>query len=411
LPKLSRSIKISKNIGIPTSQRFKQNSQATIPTIESRNLIKHSFDQTLKGGWLMRGVSRFRLLGATVLALVLVNSLGVNLDGRKTGQQWLEGDQAAAQSGGRARGGSFDRRPSGGTGGSGGGGGGFQPAPAPYGGYPYDTRPYSRPLNPGPVIIPVPAGGGYGGYGGGGGYVSTGGGGFGFLVFMCLFLIFPIASMYLSRAGRRGSYQRGGQGGFGGYSSTSELTNDIVTVTRVQVAMLAQARFVQERLTNLTLHADTETPEGLAEMLRETVVALMRMPENWTHASSSSQTVKSREQAAQLFEQLSITERSKFTAETLVKVGGRVRRQTLEQTEKDPAAYIVVTLLVGTADDRPIIPDKIHSSTELQSALKRIGAITPAYLLIYELLWSPQDPSDSLTYDELLTNYPDLTQI
>lgn len=360
----------------------------------------------------MRGVSRFRLLGATVLALVLVNSLGVNLDGGKTGQQLLEGDRAVAQSGGRARGGSFDRRPSGGTGGGSGGGfgGGFEPAPAPYGGSPYDSRPYSRPYNPGPVIIPVPAGGGYGGYGGygGGGYVSTGGGGFGLLLFMCLFFIFPIASMYLSRAGRRGSYQRNGRGG---YSATSELTNDIVTVTRLQVAMLAQARYIQERLTDLTLHADTETPEGLAEMLRETVLALMRAPENWTHASAASQTVKSRQQAAQLFEQLSIAERSKFTAETLVKVGGRVRRQTLQRTEKDPAAYIVVTLLLGTADDRPIIPDKIHSPTELQAALKRIGAITPAYLLIYELLWSPQDPSDSLTYDELLSSYPDLTQI
>lgn len=361
----------------------------------------------------MQGVSQFRLLGVTALACALVNSLGVTLEVRKAGWQLLEGDRVAAQTGGRARGGSFDRRPSGGldggtTGGSGGFGGGYQPAPAPYGGYPYDSRPYRRPYNPAPVIIPVPAGGGYGGYGGygGGGYVSTGGGFLGPLALMCLFFIFPIASMYLSRAGRGRS-----RNSTWGTSSTSELTNDIVTVTRLQVAMLAQARYVQERLTHLTLHADTETPEGLAEMLRETVLALMRSPENWTHVRANSQTVKSRQQAAQLFEQLSIAERSKFSAETLVKVGGRVRRQTMQPTEKDPAAYIVVTLLLGTADDRPIIPDQIHSASELQAALKRIGAVTPAYLLVYELLWSPQDPSDSLTYDELLAHYPDLTQL
>jgi uncharacterized membrane protein len=356
-------------------------------------------------------VSRLRLLGATVLAFMLVNSFGVNLDSARTGQQWLEGDRAVAQSGGRARGGSFDRRPSGGSGGgsggSFGGGGGFQPAPAPYGGSPYGSRPYSRPYNPGPVIIPVPAGGGYGGYGGGG-YVSPGGGGgLGGLVFMVLFLIFPIASMYLARSGQRG----GSRTSRGGYAPVSELNNDIVTVTRLQVAMLAQARYIQERLTDLSIHADTETPEGLTEMLRETVLALMRTPENWTHVSATSQAVRGRQQAAQLFEQLSIAERSKFTAETLVKVGGKVRRQALERRGQDPAAYIVVTLLLGTEDDRPLFSDKIYSTAELQAALKRVGAITPAYLLIYELLWSPQDPSDSLTHEELLASYPDLIQL
>jgi uncharacterized membrane protein len=92
-------------------------------------------------------------------------------------------------------------------------------------------------------------------------------------------------------------------------------------------------------------------------------------------------------------------------------VGGKVRRQALERRGQDPAAYIVVTLLLGTEDDRPLFSDKIYSTAELQAALKRVGAITPAYLLIYELLWSPQDPSDSLTHEELLASYPDLIQL
>ncbi|HEY9659161.1 MAG TPA: DUF1517 domain-containing protein, partial [Allocoleopsis sp.] len=191
-----------------------------------------------------------------------------------------------------------------------------------------------------------------------------------------------------------------------------ELQNDIVTVTRLQVALLAQARYVQERLTELTLSVDTETPEGLTELLRETVLALMRSPENWSHVRASSQTVKSRQEAAQLFEKLSIEERSKFSAETLAKVGGKIRRQAVKVDEDEgPASYIVVTLLIGTEDDRPIIPESIHSSAELQTTLQRIGGITSDYLLIYELLWSPQEASDSLTYDELLSEYPDLVQL
>ena len=34
--------------------------------------------------------------------------------------------------------------------------------------------------------------------------------------------------------------------------------------------------------------------------------------------------------------------------------------------------------------------------------------LAPAYLMTYELLWSPQNSSDSLTSEELLTKYPDL---
>jgi uncharacterized membrane protein len=70
----------------------------------------------------------------------------------------------------------------------------------------------------------------------------------------------------------------------------------------------------------------------------------------------------------------------------------------------------VVTLLVGTEDDNPLFGE-IHSPQDLEAALKEMAATTSDYLLVFELLWSPQDPSDSLTYDELLTEYTDMLQI
>jgi uncharacterized membrane protein len=360
----------------------------------------------------MQGFSKIRLLTATALSFVLLNALGVDLRQGLSEQSILQGDRVEARSsGGSGRGGSFSRPSGGGSSGGGSSGGGFSGGGRSGGGYSdpyyrdypsdpyYRDRPYS---NPGPVVVPVP-----GGYGGG--YVSTGGDAFlPLLVFMVLFLMFPVAAMYLARNGR-------GRGGYGGYpvatAGNRELANDIVTVTKLQVALLAQARYIQESLTELTLNSDMETPEGLAEMLRETVLALLRSPENWSHVRAMSQTVKSREEAAQLFEKLSVIERSKFSSETLARVGGRIRRQELRPGDDGPAAFIVVTLLIGTEDDRPIIDQDIHSAQELEAALQRIGAITPEYLLIYELLWSPQDASDSLTYDELLAEYPDLVQI
>jgi uncharacterized membrane protein len=194
-------------------------------------------------------------------------------------------------------------------------------------------------------------------------------------------------------------------------SNHSELGNDTVTVSKLQVAMLAQAREIQSRLSEISLEVDTETPEGLQWVMQESVVALLRTPENWTHALASSQAVKT-EAAEKIFNQISVAERSKFSAETLVNVRGVNRRQkTIAiDPEKEPAAYIVVTLLIGTEHDKPLF-GQIRSQAELQTALEAIAAIPPSHLLIFELLWSPQAETDSLTYDELLSEYSDMVQI
>ncbi len=75
-----------------------------------------------------------------------------------------------------------------------------------------------------------------------------------------------------------------------------------------------------------------------------------------------------------------------------------------------PGSYIVVTLLIGTENDRPLFGD-VYSAKELKQALERIAATPPEYLTVFELLWTPQSETESLTYDELLTEYTKLMQI
>jgi uncharacterized membrane protein len=227
--------------------------------------------------------------------------------------------------------------------------------------------------------------------------------GFIFVLLVLGFAVLPIVINYI-RLGSSKSNQAGA-------NTINELLNDVVTVTQLQVALLAQARELQRDLTQLAEQADLSTKQGLSDMLRETVLALLRHPDYWTHVRARSQTLQNREEASRLFERLSLEERSKFSMETLVNVGGQVRRQAMSSGgDADPAAYIVVTLLVGTADDYPLLKP-VHSTAELRQALQRLGAISPDYLLIYELLWTPQDESDSLSREELIAQYPDLVQL
>ncbi len=299
-------------------------------------------------------------------------------------------------SGGRARGGSFDApaSSSGGAfpsgGGSYGGGGGYQMPQS----YPYPTYPRSR-----PVIIPSP----YPSYPMG--YPSTTiSGDFAFFILLAVlgFSVLPLLMNMMRLGGGRA----------GGSVAGGELRNDIVTVTQLQVALLSQARTLQAQLTDMASRADLDSKTGLNRLLQESVLALLRNPEYWSHARVMSQTVKSRAQASQVFEQLSLAERSKFDKETLSNVDGRVQRQTIApRRETDAADYVVVTLLVGTADDRPLFDKKIYSAADLQAALQRLGAISPDHLMVYELLWSPQDAGDSLSYDQMLAAYPDMVQL
>jgi uncharacterized membrane protein len=190
--------------------------------------------------------------------------------------------------------------------------------------------------------------------------------------------------------------------------SSSALSNDTVTVTKLQIALLAEARDLQLQLTDLSIQADLDTPEGLSEFLQETAIALLRKPEYWSYVQSSSQTVKSRDEATRMFEQLSISERRKYGVETLSRTNGRVRERSISvDPDRKPAEYIVVTLLVGSEDDRSLF-DPIYSAGDLKQALEKLAAIPPNYLTVFELLWSPQSSTDSLGYDQLLTEYAEL---
>lgn len=192
----------------------------------------------------------------------------------------------------------------------------------------------------------------------------------------------------------------------------NELENDIVTVNKLQVALKSSADSVQSELSQLTLEADTETTQGLKKLLEDAVVALLRNIESWTHVFGSSETISNREAAETVFNRLSIQERSKFSAETLTNIDGKIRQRELIKPKKnqEDAAYIVVTFLIGTADDHPLFAS-IDAAAEMQAILKQVAAMPLDYLMVFELLWSPQVETDTLTQEELATEYGELVEI
>jgi uncharacterized membrane protein len=283
------------------------------------------------------------------------------------------GDALAARSGGRIGGGSF-RAPS---------------------------RGYS-----------APNGGGYNrGYGGGfgGGFLSPlfwflpfGGGGS-----LLSLLVMVAVGGYLLQTFKQVT---GGDSMEGG-----DVYNPQVSIAQIQVGLLADARNVQSKLNQLATTIDAETASGRMHLLQETSLELLRHPEYWTYAKTSTQQAKL-DRAEAVFNQLSLAERGKFTTETLSKVNNQLRQAEanavlnstgeLATVEQERGEYIIVTLIVAAT--RSIQLPVINGDSDLRQALQTLGSLDGSALVAIEAIWTPQANGDALTTDDIHTHYPDL---
>ncbi len=258
----------------------------------------------------------------------------------------------------------------------------------------------------------------------GGYYPSYPGGGFGFPFLIPFFggsgifggffsiLIFLAIANFIVQSFRR----------IGASETTDELgySNPNVSVAKVQVGLLANARTLQTELNELAESADTGSANGRAKVLQEASLALLRHPEYWIYGGAESEQTRLATAEAK-FNQLALAERSKFTEETLSNVNNQLRqaRQSLpggdngselaQQSVTESGEYIVVTILAGIQGALKFPP--IHNSEDLTQALRQIGSISSENLLAIEILWTPQAVGDTLSADDMIAEYANLKLI
>lgn len=257
-----------------------------------------------------------------------------------------------------------------------------------------------------------------GGYGGG--YYPGGGFGFPFIIpffgfgggaggLFGIFIAIALAN-FLIRSFRSAGIGRNGEEAYN--------ANPTVSVARIQVGLLAQARDLQVALNRIAETADTGTPAGLTKLLQETTLSLLRNPEYWAYADIESDQTRLLS-AEQAFNQLAIAERSKFTGETLSNVNAQLSQTSAKSglnssgdltstdaTLEAPGEYIVATVLVAT-QGKLALP-KITSESDVREALNKVGAISSDQLMAVEVLWTPQVSGETLTADEMVAEYPNL---
>ena len=234
-------------------------------------------------------------------------------------------------------------------------------------------------------------------FGFGFGYGYPMGGGFMSLLFWGVFA----AIMLQVIRGTLSSGRDDEEGYIGGGSSYGKLS-----VAKVQVGLMSNARELQRDLESIAARADTSGPRGLHYVLQETVLSLMRNPDYCVYGFAKSGIEDSPEQAEARFNKLSLEERGKFQKETRVNVGGMRQQSSMGQQQYSGSVseLIVVTILVA-AEGRVRLP-KVNSRVQLRDALSTLGSIPAEDIYAVEVLWTPEEEGDYFTTDDLAYDYP-----
>ena len=188
-----------------------------------------------------------------------------------------------------------------------------------------------------------------------------------------------------------------------------------VDVSAIRLGIDWRARpALQAELERLAQSGRTSSQAGLAELLRETVLALRRCELSWLYCNIANYHPMSAPMAEGIFRQLGVDSRSRFTRELIRNADGST--STMEAGPLSVKAHegeglVVVTLIV--AAKREILDvAEIHDANRIKTLLDDLLAVaTPHSLAAMEVIWSPAAEDDRMSTAELEAHYPQLDKI
>jgi len=159
---------------------------------------------------------------------------------------------------------------------------------------------------------------------------------------------------------------------------------------------------------------------GISNLTSQVALALLRKKSSIVSANASTQAFSSRTKALRKFEERSVQERAKFETETVSKFGGvdygsRWAPSRIASEASGKATMAVVTLVLAMDSNQMGNSDKIkiRSISDVEEALRRIAtdAKVGDCLQGAEILWTPEDRSETLTLRDVVADYPELRSV
>lgn len=247
------------------------------------------------------------------------------------------------------------------------------------------------------------------------GWGGMGYGGMGLFGTLFVLVAVGIGASMLMRAIRasRGVGGPGGAGSYWGMPSEEEAAavQGRAYVYKLQLALGRSARSIQDRLADFAAKGDTTTEAGLAALLQQSALELLRNKDSVRYAMADARGPMSLTNAETAMNAVSLAERSRFQIERVRVADGRsVRSDAPAEEGKEALELVVVTLVTSTRT--PLGQFKaIATVDELAALLSELGGVPPSGLLGLEVVWTPADANDSMTETDVMTTYPELRSL
>jgi uncharacterized membrane protein len=277
---------------------------------------------------------------------------------------------------------------------------GFRSASRPSAGYFPRSYPSGRRYGGGSGFIFMPSFGWGGGWGYGGGMSSL------LLTGMVLFgAVLVVRS--IRRAARRGALT------YGAPHDDDEIAqySGRAYVYKIQLGIGRSGRGIQKRLEQFASTGDTASEAGLAQLLRQTALELMREKDSIRYGQVDPGGPYSMTNAEAKLTGTAMAERARFQVERVRGTDGQVRRsEAAASVGLEALEYLVVTVLVATRSPLSGL-QKLEHRQGLGTLLTTLGGVPASTLLGLEVVWTPADPEDSLTEMDVMTTYPEMRSL
>ena len=247
------------------------------------------------------------------------------------------------------------------------------------------------------------------------GVVVSGGGGFGLFGFVT-FMGFALAALTAVNS-------FAGSAGGGVLDRVDEAVGGAlgpgVSVAEISVAIDVPNRddpnSILSVLNRLSNTARTDSRVGMSNLTSQVALELLRRKNQIVASSTRSKHFRDSNKASRDFNSLAVKERGKFERESR-KFGGVDYSQS--SRDDTPGAYdpkatmAVITLLVAVEGDSTKLP-VIRSQSDVEEALAKIAADVKVdgCLQSAEILWSPEERSETLSMKDIVGDYPELRSI
>jgi len=221
---------------------------------------------------------------------------------------------------------------------------------------------------------------------------------------------------------------------FGGWTSSSSLSSSIAQSalgSGSQVVQLSVALEVSDRddrnsilsvLNRLSQTARTDSRVGIQNLSSQVALEILRKRSSIVSAKSSTKNFSNRQKVLREFQDCSIKERSKFESETVSKYGGVDYGSSSSSASivdlrdsgnsNDKATIAVITLILAIDGDSTKL-NQINSIADVEQALQIIATNSKVAdcLQSAEILWTPEERSETLNKRDVIADYPELRSV